>query len=164
MLLAKEFGVPIREMPLPRQRMTKQGVFGLHSRGLTIGSESERNRHIYFASGTDFWATLNGSEEIGGFSHESEHDLALMVSDFLENGSSGTDSRCSSDSDNGLSDLAHHADKISVSIYYCYIIYGFYFSSYYYANFYILLSMHFGVCGLLCECMFMKRLHKQTSN
>ncbi|KAJ4786138.1 DUF506 family protein (DUF506) [Rhynchospora pubera] len=114
MLLAKEFGVPIREMSLPRQRIVKQGVFGLDSRGPGAGSGSERNRHIYFAPGADFWARLNGSEEMGPFSHESEHDLALMVSDFLENGSSGTESRCSSDSDNGLSDLAQHADKISL--------------------------------------------------
>uniref|UniRef100_A0A2P2KIT0 Uncharacterized protein n=1 Tax=Rhizophora mucronata TaxID=61149 RepID=A0A2P2KIT0_RHIMU len=50
----------------------------------------------------------------GGFSHDSEHDLALMVSDFLENGgSSGADSLCSSDSDSGLSDLRNLADKIS---------------------------------------------------
>ncbi|KAJ8765975.1 hypothetical protein K2173_020491 [Erythroxylum novogranatense] len=50
----------------------------------------------------------------GGFSHESEHDLALMVSDFLENGaSSGGDSWCSSDGESGLSDLHHLADKIS---------------------------------------------------
>ena len=58
----------------------------------------------------DLWARGIG----GGFSHESEHDLALMVSDFLENGSAGTDSLCSSDSDSGFSDLAHLADKISV--------------------------------------------------
>lgn len=50
----------------------------------------------------------------GGFSHESEHDLALMVSDFLENGSGGAESRCSSDSDSALSDLAHLAEKILV--------------------------------------------------
>lgn len=47
------------------------------------------------------------------FSHESEHDLAAMVSDFLENGSSGADSWCSSDSDSGFSDLLHLSDKIS---------------------------------------------------
>ncbi|PIA60271.1 hypothetical protein AQUCO_00300049v1 [Aquilegia coerulea] len=51
--------------------------------------------------------------QIGGFSHESEHDLALMVSDFLENGSGGTDSRYSSDSESGLSDLAYLGDKIA---------------------------------------------------
>ncbi|WCJ19616.1 hypothetical protein M5689_001900 [Euphorbia peplus] len=50
----------------------------------------------------------------GGFSLESEHDLGLMVSDFLENGgSSGPDSRCSSDSESGGSDLRCLADKIS---------------------------------------------------
>nr|DAD28198.1 TPA_asm: hypothetical protein HUJ06_029666 [Nelumbo nucifera] len=38
-----------------------------------------------------------------------------MVTDFLENGSSGADSRCSSDSDSGFSDLAHLAERISVS-------------------------------------------------
>ncbi|XP_071707256.1 uncharacterized protein [Rutidosis leptorrhynchoides] len=50
----------------------------------------------------------------GAFSHESEHDLAAMVSDFLENGSScGGDSRCSSDSDSSFCELAHLSDKIS---------------------------------------------------
>ncbi|XP_010264758.1 PREDICTED: uncharacterized protein LOC104602674, partial [Nelumbo nucifera] len=52
--------------------------------------------------------------QIDGFSHESEHDLAVMVTDFLENGSSGADSRCSSDSDSGFSDLAHLAERISL--------------------------------------------------
>lgn len=50
----------------------------------------------------------------GGYSHESEHDLAAMVSDFLENGSAGAESWCSSDSDSGFSDLAHLADEILV--------------------------------------------------
>ncbi|KAJ0705091.1 hypothetical protein HanPI659440_Chr14g0569761 [Helianthus annuus] len=56
-----------------------------------------------------------GGQMLGGaFSHESEHDLAAMVSDFLENESScGADSRCSSDSDSGFCELAHLADKIS---------------------------------------------------
>ncbi|GKV28442.1 hypothetical protein SLEP1_g37501 [Rubroshorea leprosula] len=50
----------------------------------------------------------------GEFSHESEHDLAMMVSDFLENGgSAGTESWCSSDSDSGLADLPHLAERIS---------------------------------------------------
>ncbi|KAK1322509.1 hypothetical protein QJS10_CPA03g01632 [Acorus calamus] len=59
------------------------------------------------------WAAAGG--EIGGLSHESEHDLAVMVSDFLENGGSsgGGDSFCSSDSDSGLSDLAHLAERAS---------------------------------------------------
>lgn len=63
-------------------------------------------------AGGDPWAR----GQIGGaLSHESEHDLALMVSDFLENGSSGADSWCSSDSESGLSDLSHLAEKIPVS-------------------------------------------------
>jgi len=52
-----------------------------------------------------------------GFSHESENDLAAMVRDFLENGSAGTDSGCSTDSDSSFCELAHLADKISVSIF-----------------------------------------------
>lgn len=66
--------------------------------------------------------------KIGGFSRESEHDLAVMVSDFLENGSSGPDSRCSSDSESGFSDLNHLADKISVS--FNLIFFSFLFSSF----------------------------------
>ncbi|KAI8539975.1 hypothetical protein RHMOL_Rhmol09G0224400 [Rhododendron molle] len=66
----------------------------------------------------DFWARMGGGGGGGGgFSHESEHDLAAMVSDFLENNGSsgGTDySRyCSSDSDSGLCDLAYLAHNIS---------------------------------------------------
>ncbi|KAK9062972.1 hypothetical protein SSX86_016842 [Deinandra increscens subsp. villosa] len=72
----------------------------------------------------DPWLMIGGGGGSGGggggqmlgetFSHESEHDLAAMVSDFLENGSScGADSRCSSDSDSGFCELAHLADKIS---------------------------------------------------
>ncbi|CAM8960727.1 unnamed protein product [Rhodiola kirilowii] len=64
----------------------------------------------------DVWMRIpgDGARKIGGgFSYESEYDLAFMVSDFLENGSGGADSRCSSDSDSGHSDLAQLADKIS---------------------------------------------------
>ncbi|CAK9188256.1 unnamed protein product [Ilex paraguariensis] len=53
-----------------------------------------------------------GNGQLGGYSNESEHDLAAMVSDFLEIGSSGTESWYSSDSDSGFSDLAYLADKI----------------------------------------------------
>ncbi|KAL4386282.1 hypothetical protein GQ457_09G029660 [Hibiscus cannabinus] len=49
-----------------------------------------------------------------GFSNESEHDLALMVSDFLENngGSAGADSWCSSDGES-VSPILSTSDKIS---------------------------------------------------
>lgn len=63
-------------------------------------------------AGCDPWVRGQIGE---GFSHESEHDLALMVSDFLENGSSGTESWCSSDGDSCLSDLTQLAEKIPVS-------------------------------------------------
>lgn len=53
-------------------------------------------------------------EEIEECSHDSEHDLAFMVSDFLENWSYGSGSRCSSDSESGYYDLSHVGDKISV--------------------------------------------------
>ena len=70
----------------------------------------------------DLWVRMGngggGGEvgQIGGFSHESEHDLAVMVRDFLEVGSSGTDSRYSSDSDSGFCDLVRLADHISVRL------------------------------------------------
>lgn len=63
------------------------------------------------AGGEVWWKGQIG----GGLSHESEHDLAMMVGDFLENGSSGADSWCSSDSESSLSDLSHLAEKIPVS-------------------------------------------------
>ncbi|KAK6929346.1 Protein of unknown function PDDEXK-like [Dillenia turbinata] len=69
---------------------------------------------IYAAVSGDVWIRRNGGAAgSGGFSHESEHDLAVMVRDFLENGSVGTDSWCSSDSDSGFSDLTLLAEKIS---------------------------------------------------
>ncbi|KAI5003565.1 hypothetical protein ZWY2020_030725 [Hordeum vulgare] len=51
-------------------------------------------------------------------SHESDMDLAMLVSDFLEGGGGGGgDSRGSSDDDpGGLHDLTHLADKISRSL------------------------------------------------
>lgn len=69
------------------------------------------------ASGNNFLLKFGGLGQIGGgFSHESEHDLAVMVSNFLENdGSGGRDSWCSSDSDSGFCDLAQLADNISVN-------------------------------------------------
>ncbi|XVE69186.1 hypothetical protein DITRI_Ditri09bG0131000 [Diplodiscus trichospermus] len=57
----------------------------------------------------------NSNNNLWAFSHESEHDLALMVSDFMENnsGSGRGNSWCSSDGESGLSDLIHVADKIT---------------------------------------------------
>lgn len=64
----------------------------------------------------DPWANLaaGSSGGGGGFSQESELDLAIMVSDFLENEhSGGAEYSSSSDSDSALSDLAQLAEKIS---------------------------------------------------
>jgi len=64
----------------------------------------------------DPWAILaaGSSGGGGGFSQESELDLAIMVSDFLENEhSGGAEYSSSSDSDSALSDLAQLAEKIS---------------------------------------------------
>lgn len=73
-------------------------------------------------AGGDVW--MRG--QIGGsFSHESEYDLALMVTDFWENGSAGAESWCSSDSDSALSDLAHLADKIPVRLIFINLFYKF---------------------------------------
>ncbi|XP_047327619.1 uncharacterized protein LOC124931238 [Impatiens glandulifera] len=61
----------------------------------------------------DTWLRIVGGQ-IGGYSQDSEHDLSVMVRDFLENGSnSSTDSRNNSDGEAGLSDLSHLADSIS---------------------------------------------------
>ncbi|XP_047961996.1 uncharacterized protein LOC125208426 isoform X2 [Salvia hispanica] len=70
------------------------------------------NCGIYRSSSNELWPKQASGG--GAVSHESEHDLALMVNDFLENGNScGADSRYSSDSDSSLSDLLQLADKIS---------------------------------------------------
>ncbi|WOL06932.1 hypothetical protein Cni_G15667 [Canna indica] len=119
MLLAREFGVRVGEAPSPpaiarRRRPAKLGPWVLDPRpaawspgGRNGGGEGDCR---IFTATRD--RDLMG--QIGGYSHESEHDLALMVSDFLENGSGSAESRYSSDSDCGFSDLAHLAEKILV--------------------------------------------------
>nr|XP_010937620.1 uncharacterized protein LOC105056936 [Elaeis guineensis] len=126
MLLTRESGVRVGEALSPpaasRRRPIKLGSWGLDPRtaggspdGRNCGGEGDCR--ICAAAG-DLWVRLNGGEgrefvgPIGGFSHESEHDLAVMVSDFLENGSSGAESRYSSDSDSGFPDLNHLAEKV----------------------------------------------------
>ncbi|XP_077239026.1 cruciferin (DUF506) [Tasmannia lanceolata] len=120
MLLSEELRVESRHR-------AKLGTWGLErwaamaaaataAEGETLNSP-EADCHICASAG-DLLVRLAGGGgqfvgQIGGFSHESEHDLALMVSDFLENGSGGgADSRCSSDSDSGFADLTHLAEKI----------------------------------------------------
>ncbi|CAL9099944.1 unnamed protein product [Musa acuminata var. zebrina] len=122
MLLAREFGVWVGETPsapaLARRWPAKQCPRALDRRpvgGSPGGGEDDCR--ICSATG-DMWARLNGGEgrdvigQSGGFSHESEHDLAVMVCDFLENGSGSAESRYSSDSDSRFSELAHLAEKV----------------------------------------------------
>ncbi|KZV58501.1 hypothetical protein F511_23754 [Dorcoceras hygrometricum] len=70
---------------------------------------------VWVASGVWTNQMVDGRGGGGGVvSYESEHDLAMMVSEFMENGNGGgTDSRYSSDSDSGLPELVQLADKIS---------------------------------------------------
>ncbi|XP_072960133.1 uncharacterized protein [Typha angustifolia] len=126
MLLAKEFGIRVGETLSPttvsRRRPAKLGSWGLDPR-MATGSGGVRSAAgdgdcRICASVENLWVKRNAGEgrefvgQIGGFSHESEHDLAMMVSDFLENGSSGNESRYSSDSDSGFPDLGHLAEKV----------------------------------------------------
>ncbi|WJX82572.1 hypothetical protein P8452_65312 [Trifolium repens] len=71
---------------------------------------------VCVAADGDLWVSVGSAgAPIGKFSVESEHDLANMVSDFLENaGSFGADSWCSSDSESCLSDFSHLAEKIQI--------------------------------------------------
>jgi hypothetical protein len=68
----------------------------------------------------DLWLrTAAVAEGFRSHSYDSDMDLAMLVSDFLENGASaGGDSRASSDSDSALSDLAHLADQITVGFFF----------------------------------------------
>nr|XP_009399868.1 PREDICTED: uncharacterized protein LOC103984152 isoform X2 [Musa acuminata subsp. malaccensis] len=122
MLLSPEVGVWVGETPsapaLARRWPAKQCPRALDRRpvgGSRGGGEDDCR--ICSATG-DMWARLNGGEgrdvigQSGGFSHESEHDLAVMVCDFLENGSGSAESRYSSDSDSRFSELAHLAEKV----------------------------------------------------
>lgn len=98
--------------------MVKLGTWGFESRlpqeGETTTARDGKDCRICAAAGDLLCKLAGGGKQFmgGGFSHESEHDLAVMVSDFLENGSGGGDSRCSSDSESSYSDLAHLTENI----------------------------------------------------
>lgn len=121
MILTEKYGFRVRDptatLAYTRGRPIKVGSWGLEP---VRNGGGDRDCRICAAAG-DFWLKFAGGEgrefagQIGGFSHESEHDLAVMVRDFWENGSSGNESRYSSDSDSGCSDLAHLADRVLVS-------------------------------------------------
>ncbi|XP_068643983.1 uncharacterized protein [Aristolochia californica] len=90
-----------------------------HTMAVAVNARNhvEPDCRICAAAGDLLLRLAGGGEQfvgqIGGFSHESEHDLAAMVSEFLESSSSGAESRSCSDSDSEYSDLTHLAEKIS---------------------------------------------------
>ncbi|KAK7273004.1 hypothetical protein RIF29_14050 [Crotalaria pallida] len=92
--------------------LERRGKVGSWGGGNDVVEGGAMDCRVCVAAGGDLWVSVGGGG--GGFSHESEHDLAMMVSDFLENGSSGAESFCSSDSDSGLCDFAHLAEKIQI--------------------------------------------------
>lgn len=105
MLVAKEFGVSPRRRAPPARVAAPWGVVSVGGGGGSpVGELWLRTR----GGGAPAEPGL-GSH---GGSHESDMDLALLVTDFLEGGSG--DSRGSSDSESGISDLAHLADNISM--------------------------------------------------
>ncbi|XP_073271436.1 uncharacterized protein [Primulina huaijiensis] len=77
--------------------------------------KANRSPVVIGGRGFDLLGNIRG--DVGGElrcrSTGSEHDLAAMVTDFIEIGSTGAESWCSSDTDSGLSDLAFLAEKIS---------------------------------------------------
>lgn len=117
MLLSREFGVRLGEAGshpevARRRRPTKVGSWLLDPR-FPAASPGTR----YAGGDGDFRMRTSSRDlivQIGGYSHENELDLALMVGEFWESGSGSADSRYSSDSDSGFSDLAHLAEKVLV--------------------------------------------------
>ncbi|XP_062208237.1 uncharacterized protein LOC133909702 [Phragmites australis] len=104
MLVAKEFGISPPPAVAPRRRVAS---WAFAAPGGGVGE----NLWLRTVGG----AASTAAEGFGSHSHESDMDLAMLVSDFLENGGSGGgDSRGSSDSDSGLLDLAHLTDNISM--------------------------------------------------
>ena len=123
MILTEEYGFRVRDPKLnlaySRGRPIKFGYWGLDP---PRNGGVDGDCRICAAAGDLLLKFTSGEGkefvgQIGGFSHESEHDLAVMVSDFVENGSGGNESKYSSDSDSGCSDLGHLADRVLVSHY-----------------------------------------------
>ncbi|KAJ6826767.1 uncharacterized protein M6B38_370650 [Iris pallida] len=109
MILTEEYGVRV---PIPmgfsRGRPTRRPGFG------SWGPDPRGNEGDCRIC--DLCVRIAGGGGGGGgegkYSSESEHDLGVMVSDFLENGSGGGESKYSSDSDSGCADLSHLAERI----------------------------------------------------
>lgn len=100
-----------RPIKLSSWRLDRRSISGVQN------GEGDGDCRVCAVAG-DFLAKLAGREsgefagQMGGFSHESEHDLAVMVSDFLEDGCGSAESRYSSDSDSGFPDPKHLAENV----------------------------------------------------
>ncbi|KAL6616808.1 hypothetical protein ACP70R_039078 [Stipagrostis hirtigluma subsp. patula] len=115
MLVAKEFALSPPAAVAPRRRATARvAPWGFAAPGGGGGGGGSPVGDLWLRTGAGGGAAA-AAEGFGSHSHEGDMDLAMLVSDFLESGGSGGgDSRGSSDSESGLSDLAHLADKISI--------------------------------------------------
>ncbi|CAO2196026.1 unnamed protein product [Urochloa humidicola] len=108
MLVAKEFALSPPAAVAPRRRSSAR--VAPHA-----GGGSPVPDLLWLRSTAPAPAPAAEGFAFGSHSHDSDMDLAMLVTDFLENGASaGGDSRASSDSDSGLSDLAHLPDNISM--------------------------------------------------
>ncbi|KAL0929183.1 hypothetical protein M5K25_001127 [Dendrobium thyrsiflorum] len=125
MLLREEHEAQVRNarslLAFSRSRPIKLGSWRLDRRSIggVWNGEGDGDCRVCALAG-DCLLRFAGGEggefvgQIGGFSHESEHDLAVMVSDFLEDGSGSVESRYSSDSDSGFPDPKHLAENVRI--------------------------------------------------
>ena len=99
MLLAKEFALSPPAAATPRRRASAR-VAPTAGGGPPV---------------PDLWLRTAAPPAFGSHSHDSDTDLAMLVTDFLENGAG--DARATSDNEAALSDLTHLADNIMVRTY-----------------------------------------------
>ncbi|CAO2167876.1 unnamed protein product [Urochloa humidicola] len=106
MLVAKEFALSPPAAATPRRRASARVA------PPAGGASPVPDLWLRSAAPAPTRAPATAPEGFAFGSHDSDMDLATLVTDFLENGASaGGDSRASSDSDSGLSDLP---DNISM--------------------------------------------------
>ncbi|KAG8053783.1 hypothetical protein GUJ93_ZPchr0001g30876 [Zizania palustris] len=111
MLLAKEFALSPPAAMASRRRAPARVSSWVFSPSGSAGGSPVGELWLRTRGG----GGAGGTDGFGSHGHDSDMDLAMLVSDFLENGGSGgVDSRGSSDSESSLSDLAHLTDKISM--------------------------------------------------
>lgn len=112
MILTDEYEFRVMD-PKPNMAHTRARMLKFGSSGFEAVRKND-NCHICAVAG-DRLLKFGGGENngiVGGFSHESEHDLAVMVNNFLEYGSVGNESQYSSDSDSSANDLGYLADRV----------------------------------------------------